>query len=150
EAGARRTAARTAVYRSGFSLATSADRAREARPPAASQSCSPTPFSSSGVQRNGILDRGRGPAAQTSRRRAGRYSRTRPSDRLRDPAAAQAAGADQQVLGGAADPGTDALQVRAPHALRLVVRVTDVVTDRALLAADLTCARHKGGGGTTA
>src|SRR5262249_61810508 len=51
---------------------------------------------------------------------------------------------------GAADPGTDALQVRAPHALRLVVRVTDVVTDGALLAADLTCARHKGGGGTTA
>src|SRR5262249_46353019 len=64
-------------------------------------------------------------------------------------AAAQAAGAHQEVPGGAADARADALQIRAPHPLRLVVRVTHVVADRALLAADLTCARHEGGGGTT-
>src|SRR5262245_20387136 len=54
-------------------------------------------------------------------------------DGLRDLAAAEAARADQQVLRSAADARTDALQVRPPHALRLVVGVTHVVADRALL-----------------
>jgi hypothetical protein len=74
------------------------------------------------------------------RRRAVRRS----SDGLRDLAAAQTARAHEEVPSGAADAGADALEVRTPHALRLVVRVTHVVPDRALLAADLTCARHGG------
>jgi hypothetical protein len=52
------------------------------------------------------------------------------------------------MLGGAADARADALQVRAPHPLRLVVRVTYAMANRALLATDLTCARHEGAGGT--
>src|SRR5262249_57183781 len=64
-------------------------------------------------------------------------------------AAAETARADEQVPRGAADAGADALQVRTPHALRLVVRMAHVIADRALLAADLTCARHRGPGGTT-
>src|SRR5262245_32509183 len=69
-------------------------------------------------------------------------------DGLRDLAATQAPRAHEEVLRDAADARADPLEVRPPHALRLVVRVTHVVADRALLSADRTCARHRGPGGT--
>ena len=56
----------------------------------------------------------------------------------------------RRSLRAAADARAHALQVRPPHALRLVVRVAHAVADRALLAADVTCARHRGPGGTMA
>src|SRR5512140_2727538 len=62
--------------------------------------------------------------------------------RLGDLAGTDAPRADEQPAHTTVDRGADGLQVWAPDALALVVGVTDFVSDRAALAADITDSCH--------
>src|SRR5687768_16261227 len=64
--------------------------------------------------------------------------------RLHDLAAAQAAGADPDVLDTAVDERTHALEVGLPGARRHIMRVSDIAAENGRLAAGFTLLGHDG------